>query len=302
MADKNLHDIKIDDLDNPKKTPLKNILTLLALLFIILVISVAITRLILNTDEDELNEENNSTSTAIVEVDDNAKNSDNTAATAAGLATAAVAGTMLANGTVLTERNVSTGTKSSSSTDSKKNDESTKNKDKDSGSKIKATLREHRPTKTKEVTTHTTVHKTPTHHTTVHKTPTHHTTVHKTPTHHTTVHKTPTHVVKKAPTHSTNQYVDKVVSSSKKSSSHHTSHLGEKRAGYYIKVGTFKDTAKAVSKIKKTSLDYIFIKPKNDKTMTRVLIGPFKSNWGAKQHLQKVKNVIAEGAYITRID
>jgi len=282
MADKNLHDIKIDDLDNPKKTPLKNILTLLALLFIILVISVAITRLILNTDEDELNEANNSTSTAIVELDDDVKNSDNTVATAAGLATAAVAGSMLANGTVLTERNVSTGTKSSSSTDAKKDNESTK--DKDSGSKIKATLREHRPTKPKEVTTHTTVHKTPTHHTTVHKTPTHHTTVHKTPT------------------HSTNQYVDKVVSSSKKSSSHHTSHLGEKRAGYYIKVGTFKDTAKAVSKIKKTSLDYIFIKPKNDKTMTRVLIGPFKSNWGAKQHLQKVKNVIAEGAYITRID
>jgi len=225
MADKNLHDIKIDDLDNPKKTPLKNILTLLALLFIILVISVAITRLILNTDEDELNEANNSTSTAIVELDDDVKNSDNTVATAAGLATAAVAGSMLANGTVLTERNVSTGTKSSSSTDAKKDNESTK--DKDSGSKIKATLREHRPTKPKEVTTHTTVH----------KTPTHHTTVHKTPTHHTTVHKTPTHVVKKAPTHSTNQYVDKVVSSSKKSSSHHTSHLGEKRAGYYIKVG-----------------------------------------------------------------
>ena len=48
MAEQNLHDIKIDDLDNnnkSKKTPLKNILTLLALLFIILVISVVITRL-----------------------------------------------------------------------------------------------------------------------------------------------------------------------------------------------------------------------------------------------------------------
>ena len=53
MADKNLHDIKIDELDNKRKTPLKNILTLLALLFIILVISVVITKLILNTDEKE---------------------------------------------------------------------------------------------------------------------------------------------------------------------------------------------------------------------------------------------------------
>jgi len=51
MAEKNLHDIKIDELESSKKTPLRNILTLLALLFIILVISVFITKLILNTDE-----------------------------------------------------------------------------------------------------------------------------------------------------------------------------------------------------------------------------------------------------------
>ncbi|CAA6822956.1 MAG: Unknown protein [uncultured Sulfurovum sp.] len=58
MADKNLHDIKIDELDSPKKTPLKNILTLLALLVIILVISVVITKLILTTDEDSKIEDN----------------------------------------------------------------------------------------------------------------------------------------------------------------------------------------------------------------------------------------------------
>ena len=58
MAEKNLHDIKIDELDSPKKTPLKNILTLLALLFIILVISVVITKLILSTDDGkELNKD-----------------------------------------------------------------------------------------------------------------------------------------------------------------------------------------------------------------------------------------------------
>jgi len=272
MADKNLHDIKIDDLDNPKKTPLKNILTLLALLFIILVISVAITRLILNTDEDGSSETNSSMNSAIVETDDE-KNTDNSTATTAGLAAAAVAGSMLANGTSLTERNVSATTKDSSSTESKKDDSSDKKKD--TGSKIKASLREHVPVKAKEVTAPK--------------------------KHHTPIPKQPKPVVKKAPSHSDKQYIDKVVSSSKRSSSSH-SHLGEKRAGHYIKVGTFKDTSTAVSKIKKTGLDYILIKPKNDKTMTRVLIGPFKSNWGAKQHLPSVKNNIAEGAYITRID
>jgi len=271
MADKNLHDIKIDDLDNPKKTPLKNILTLLALLFIILVISVAITRLILNTDEEGSSETNSSANSAIVETEDE-KDSDSSVASTAGLAAAAAAGAMLTNGTSLTERNVSTGTKSSASTESKKDDDSTK--EKDSGSKIKTSLRERSPVKAKEVTA---------------------------PKKHTPIPKKPKPVVKKAPTHSTKQYVDKVVSSSKKSSSTR-SHLGEKRPGHYIKVGTFKDTSTAVNKIKKTGLDYILIKPKNDKTTTRVLIGPFKSNWGAKQHLPSVKNNIAEGAYITRID
>jgi len=60
MADKNLHDIKIDELDSPKKTPLKNIMTLIALLFIILVISIVITKLILNTDEGSIIENNDS--------------------------------------------------------------------------------------------------------------------------------------------------------------------------------------------------------------------------------------------------
>jgi len=53
MADQNLHDIKIDELDSPKKTSLKNILTLVALLFIIFAISVVITQLILNTDDNK---------------------------------------------------------------------------------------------------------------------------------------------------------------------------------------------------------------------------------------------------------
>jgi len=68
MADKNLHDIKIDELDSPKKTPLKNILTLLALLFIILVISVVITKLILSTNDGKDIENNSSITTPATEV------------------------------------------------------------------------------------------------------------------------------------------------------------------------------------------------------------------------------------------
>ncbi len=277
MADKNLHDIKIDDLDNSKKTPLKNILTLLALLFIILVISVAITRLILDTDEDGLNESNSTETASLLETTDNDEKDSSMATTAGAVVAGGVAGAMLANRANLTERNVST----NSSSDSKDSDKNNASSTKDAGSKIKATLREHTPVK-KEVTTH------------------------PAPKKHIVLHHTEPkkHVVKKEPTHSTDKrYVDKVVSSSKKASTtHNVSHLGEKRAGYYIKVGTFKDTSTSVNKIKKTGLDYILIKPKNDKTTTRVLIGPFKSNWGAKQHLPRVKSNIAEGAYITRID
>ncbi len=52
MESKNLNDIVIEDNDNSKKAQLKNILTLLALLFIILVISIVITRLILGGDDE----------------------------------------------------------------------------------------------------------------------------------------------------------------------------------------------------------------------------------------------------------
>jgi DedD protein len=51
MESKNLNDIVIEDSDNSKKAQLKNILTLLALLFIILVISIVITKLILGDEE-----------------------------------------------------------------------------------------------------------------------------------------------------------------------------------------------------------------------------------------------------------
>jgi cell division septation protein DedD len=66
MADQNLHDIKIDELDSPKKTSLKNILTLVALLFIIFAISVVITQLILNTDDNKELLDTNSSKEALL--------------------------------------------------------------------------------------------------------------------------------------------------------------------------------------------------------------------------------------------
>ena len=52
MENKNINDIIIEDAETSKGNQLKNILTLLALLFIILVISIVITKLILGGDDD----------------------------------------------------------------------------------------------------------------------------------------------------------------------------------------------------------------------------------------------------------
>jgi len=265
MADKNLHDIKIDDLDNPPKTPLKNILTLLALLFIILVISVVITKLILNTDDADTIEGNSSTvSTTVTENSDDADeanksdsttiNSDSSSDSllpAAAIAAAATAATVATVKSEVKERNVS-------------------------GSKIKESLRSHTPPSS----------------------------VRELPTPKPVIPKKPKPVVKKDTSHSNSgkQYIDKViVSSSKNRSTNNHSVEGQQRPGVYIKVGTFKDTTNAINKIKKTGLNYILIKTKDDKTITRVLIGPFKSNWAADRHLSNVQNNIAKGAYITRI-
>jgi len=270
MADKNLHDIKIDDLDNPPKTPLKNILTLLALLFIILVISVVITRLILNPDNEEKMESNISTTSLTgTEIDseantNNTTSSNNTQETSNHETNTAA----IAAATAVTAITASSATKK---------DEVERNV---SGSKIKVRLREHvPPSAVKELPVPKKVVTTP---------------------------KKPKTEVKKAPSasvkHTPKQYIDKVVATNNsKSPSLNHSVEGQKRPGYYIKVGTFKDISTALNKIKKTGLNYILIKPKDAKNVTRVLIGPFKSNWAADRHLASVQHNIAKGAYITRI-
>ena len=124
MESKNLNDIVIEDNDNSKKAQLKNILTLLGLLFIILVISIVITKLILGGDNENSEApeiDGNKTelvqsdsSTAVSALSDGETATAVTAATAAALATTAVVATSGSNKDVkaderpkpvLTERN-----------------------------------------------------------------------------------------------------------------------------------------------------------------------------------------------------
>ena len=282
MADKNLHDIKIDELDSPKKTPLKNILTLLALLFIILVISVVITKLILNTDEDQEVENATDIPTLSADVKDSTNSTTNTddknnstvaTTTAAAAAVAAVAAPTVAN---VLERNLT--------------------------SRTKVPLRTHNPVK--EVKKDTISSKTPTATPKKYKIPKHTYVAHtKAPKKYTsTVHTT------KAPKKA---YIDKVVTkkstTAKKSttSSKKASYLGGQLKkltdSYYIKVGSYRDTSTVVRKIKKSNFNYSITKLKDDKTISRVLVGPFFSENEAQKNIAKVKSTILPGAYITKV-
>jgi len=291
MADKNLHDIKIDDLESNKKTPLKNILTLLALLFIILVISVVITKLILNTDGNTDIDSNITTT----EIDAN-NTSGSALAAVAGVTGTVIAGTQNAasNGADAVKNTVSNAKdglkdRASSANDAVKDASSatkdgTKNladvatlKERNiSGSKTKVTLRDHRPlSSVKELVTPKSPAKKDS-----------------------SSSKKATSTPKKSTTKS-----DKVVAKKSTSSGKATSDKSivgyTLTHGYYIKIGTFKNTAAAIKQIKKTGLNYKLIKVKNDKTLTRVFIGTFSSKANAQSNLSKAKK-ISKGAYIIK--
>ena len=279
MADKNLHDIKIDELDSPKKTPLKNILTLLALLFIILVISVVITKLILNTDEGSTIENNDSKSELLSDIN---KTTDGDAKSD-------------------TEKNDDTSKKDESS-DVKVPVLSNNIIERNLTSVIKTPLTSHVPktpkTEIKAIKTYSTPKK------------------HTEP-------KTSSHTPKKvyvAPKKNTTpkkvyvapkkEYIDKVVAKKNTTSNTYSSNakkasfLGGQRKditnSYYIKVGTYRDIAMVIKKIKKNNFNYAVVKVEHDKTLLRVLIGPFYSRNQANTQLAKVKANILSGAYVTK--
>ncbi|HHH19671.1 MAG TPA: SPOR domain-containing protein [Campylobacterales bacterium] len=126
MENKNLNDIVIEDAENSKKTQLKNILTLLALLFIILVISIVITKLILGEDSDNPIEKHPVATTDTVNGDAEANATGSSSALAAVAAGTGAAAGAIASGVnsaantvtdtvkkapTLTERNSTSSTK-----------------------------------------------------------------------------------------------------------------------------------------------------------------------------------------------
>ena len=295
MADKNLHDIKIDELGSSKKTPLKNILTLLALLFIILVISVVITRLILNTDEGSDLDNNDSKSALVNGVLDSNRTADNAnallnsasetkdTAKNAALNTAQAAAT-IANSNIV-ERNLTSAIKAPLTSHEPK---------------VMRTYKEPKKSSTPKVAQHHETKKSVTKHTT---------------TKHTTVKHTTTH------THPKKEYIDRVVAKkhttstssskhtnskqTKASSSKHASYLGGHKKdvtnSYYIKVGTYRDASTVIGKIKRNHFNYALVKVEHDRSLTRVLVGPFFSRNQANAQLAKVKANILSGAYVTKV-
>jgi len=275
MADKNLHDLKIDD--SPKKTPLKNILTLLALLFIILVISVVITRLILGTDGNGEVEENTTPAGLATELQ--ADKNESLASgllsdgTKAGLAAAAITA-----GTVAVASNA------------KKVPIISNVLERNNSSRTKTPLRTHEPVKAvKEVKKVAT--KAPK----TYKTP-----KHTSSTKHVSTPKkkyTDRVVVKKSPT--------KKHVYSKYSTTHRASYLGGKQKkltrSYYIQVGSYKNTKTILSKVKKQNFNYSLQKVSNHSDVTRVFVGPFSNSAQAAKNLSKVKSNIIKGAYVKKV-
>jgi len=318
MADKNLHDIKIDDIDGSKKTPLKNILTLLALLFIILVISVVITKLILNTDEGKEIEGNLSTSElaindlnasgtadaathALSTATSDAKNGVSTAAVAATAAAAAVV-PVISN--AITDRNLTSVTKDPLRTHTatkdvkeikelkevKKVKEAAKPKTyktpKHSSSPKKSSTTKHNSTPKKHLTNRSNSSKK--------------STPKKSYKDKVISKKSSSHTTKKSYTHKSTSHKN----TTKKVTTHKANYLGGKLKAvtnsYYVKVGTYRNYSAVLSKIKKINFNYSLVKLKDDKTMTRVYIGPFFSRNEAKKHMSKIKSKVMQGAYITK--
>ncbi len=268
MENKNLNDIVIEDADSSKKTQLKNILTLLALLFIILVISIVITKLILGSDEENTDPSMISTSET-----NNSGDSTISTATAAGAAALAGAGATLAAHTLGDKKE--TTQVATSSTSKEKTPLLT---ERNTSSRTKAPLRDH------AVQTNETADKKASSSSTSHSS-----------TKKASTYTRPKYVVNKTPVKS---HTKTPVKSHTRSSSSRSSSTTVTR-GYYIKVGAFKDASVAIKNIKSIKLNYKKIKIKGG--LTRVLIGPFYSQRDAKNHLAKAKAHVAKDAYITKI-
>lgn len=282
MENKNLNDIIIEDAETSKGNQLKNILTLLALLFIILVISIVITKLILGGDDDT-DERHLRTDATVQE----AGESNLTGTISNGVASAtdgtgqamAVAGAALAGAAAtvaLTSKNADA--KKEDSTQASVNVRTPLLAERNTTSRTKVPLRTEQPAKsnTKSASTQS-------------KTPKKKASSSSSRTSHSTY--TRPKYVKKTTTTTRNTTI--TATKTKSTSSKKITR------GYYIKVGTYDNPSTAIRNIKAIKLNYKTTKTKQG--LTRVLIGPFYSKRDAQNHLSKAKSNVASDAYIAKI-
>ena len=282
MENKNLNDIIIEDAETSKGNQLKNILTLLALLFIILVISIVITKLILGGDDD--------TDARYLRTDatvQEAGESNLTGTISNGVASAtdgtgqamAVAGAALAGAAAtvaLTSKNADA--KKEDSTQASVNVRTPLLAERNTTSRTKVPLRTEQPAKsnTKSASTQSETAKKKA-------------SSSSSRTSHSTYTR-PKYVKKKTTTtRNTTITATKTKSTSSKKITR----------GYYIKVGTYDNPSTAIRNIKAIKLNYKTTKTKQG--LTRVLIGPFYSKRDAQNHLSKAKSNVASDAYIAKI-
>lgn len=285
MENENIKDIIIEDAETSKGSQLKNILILLALLFIILVVSIVITRLILggddNTDTAHLRAdgtvqeigESNLTGTVS---DGVASATDGTGQAVAIAGAAALAGA--AATVALTSKNSDDKSNTETATASSSTVKSPLLAERNTTSKTKVPLRteESEKSSTKSASTDSST------------APKKATTRASSYTNKQSTYTRPKYVKKKTTTRTTTKRV-----TTKKSSSRRVTR------GYYIKVGAFANPSTAIRSIKAIKLNYKTTKTK--KGLTRVLIGPFYSRRDAQNHLSKAKSNVAADAYIAKI-
>ncbi len=282
METKNLNDIVIEDAETSKGNQLKNILTLLALLFIILVISIVITKLILGGDDtDETSQlradgtvqelgESNLTGMASNELS-SASNGTGNGVAIAGAALAGAAATVALTSKNSEDKGNSTKDRTHSGVSATSDDKMPLLAERNTTSRTKVPLRTEQSTKS---TTKSASH-------------------HETSSKKSIVHSTP-----KKSTYTRPKYVKKKTTTT---TTTRTKHVSTKRVtrGYYIKVGTFANPSTAIRNIKAIKLNYKTTKIKSG--LTRVLIGPFYSQRDAQNHLAKAKANVASDAYIAKI-
>ncbi|MCH9740184.1 MAG: SPOR domain-containing protein [Epsilonproteobacteria bacterium] len=227
MENKNLNDIVIEDNDNSKKTQLKNILTLLALLFIILVISIVITKLILGSDEDNIDGQHIKADGTVEQVSDTEKNGSDSSLLGTAAATTAALATTAATATVAAGDKVTDGVKSAASTVT-----TPVLTERNSTSRTKEPLRDRTTTSTAPKSSGT----------------------------------KSTSSAPKSSTYNRPKYVVSDDAKKESKSKDSTPKVASASRGYYIKVGAFEDATTAVKKIKAIKLNYRTIKNKEGLT------------------------------------